>query len=340
MMRIFAFCLVLLISSCTISEDKPSEKSVIVTLSQAIEKDPNNINLLLERALYNNERNNFESALFDLKQCIALDSLNGKYQFSVADIYFRLSKLPNANSKYPGLAKHHLEKALKIDNEDYKSHALLGELLLAYAKYNEAIKHLNTSLKIEYNQAKTHMLLGYTFKQLQHEEQAINCFRNAINVNPEYKEAYVQLGQIYHFKKDTLAVVYYNNALSIDNRDELVLYNKAVFYQSLLDWNKALEAYADLHKINPFHTSGHYNLGFIHMELGLHNVATNNFSDAIYSDPEFYEAYYSRGSCFETLGNIVQAESDYKRAIKLNPEYTFAIEALEQLIHKNKNYNK
>ena len=67
----------------------------------------------------------------------------------------------------------------------------------------------------------------------------------------------------------------------------LVLYNKAVFYQSLFDWNRALEAYADLHKINPFHTSGHYNLGFIHMELGLHNVATNNFSDAIYSNSIF-----------------------------------------------------
>ena len=339
-MRIFAFCLALLISSCIISEDKPSKKSVIVTLSQAIEKDPNNINLLLERALYNNERNNFESALFDLKQCIALDSLNGKYQFSVANIYFKLSKLPNANSKYPGLAKHHLEKALKIDSEDYKSHALLGELLLAYAKYNEAFEHLNTSLRIKYNQAKTHMLLGYTFKQLQHEEQAINCFRNAININPEYKEAYVQLGQIFHFRKDTLAVVYYNNALSIDKNDELVLYNKAVFYQSLLDWNKALEAYADLHKISPFHTSGHYNLGFIHMELGLYNVATNNFSDAIYSDPEFYEAYYSRGSCFETLGNIIQAESGYNRAIEINPEYIYAIDALESLRDKNKKYNK
>ena len=78
------------------------------------------------------------------------------------------------------------------------------------------------------------MLLGYTFKQLQHEKQAINCFRNAINVNPEYKEAYVQLGQIFHLKKDTLAVVYYNNALSIDKNDELVLYNKAFFIRVYL----------------------------------------------------------------------------------------------------------
>ena len=64
MMRIIAFYLVFLIFGCTISEDKPA-KSVIVTLSQAIEKDPHNINLLLERALYNKEKNNFEAALFD-----------------------------------------------------------------------------------------------------------------------------------------------------------------------------------------------------------------------------------------------------------------------------------
>jgi Tfp pilus assembly protein PilF len=69
-------------------------------------------------------------------------------------------------------------------------------------------------------------------------------------------------------------------------------------------------------------------------------VATNNFSDAIYSDSEFYEAYYSRGSCFETLGNIAQAESDYKRAIAINPQYTYAIEALESLRENNKRYNK
>ena len=340
MMRIIAFCFVFLTFSCGVSEDKQAEKSEIATLSDAIEKDPTNTVLLLERANYNKSQTNFESALYDFKQCLALDSLNADFQFAVAEIYFELSKGPQANSKYPGLAKYHLEKAIKINTKDFKSHALLGELLISYAKYKEAIEHLNSSLKIEYNQAKTHLLLGYTFKQLKQEKEAVNCFRNAININPEYKEAYVQLGQHFHLKKDTLAVVYYDNALRIDSTDELVLYNKAVFYQSLLDWNKALEAYVALHKAHPFHASGHYNLGFIHMELGLHDVATNNFSDAIYSNSEFFEAYYSRGSCFETLGNIAQATSDYKRAIIINPNYTYAIDALKELERKNKNYKK
>jgi tetratricopeptide (TPR) repeat protein len=120
----------------------------------------------------------------------------------------------------------------------------------------------------------------------------------------------------------------------------MVLYNIALFYQSMLAWNNALDAYAALHKAAPFHSNGHYNLGFIHMELRLYDVATNNFSDAIYSNSDFYEAYYSRGNCFETLGNINQAESDYKRAIEINPGYTYAIEALQILRENNKKYNK
>ena len=93
----------------------------------------------------------------------------------------------------------------------------------------------------------------------------------------------------------------------------------SIFYQEIMDWNNALSSYSELHKVDPFHADGHYNLGFIHMELQLFDIATNNFSDAIYSNSNYFQAYYSRGICFETLGNIAQAESDYNRAIEINP---------------------
>ena len=340
MMRNFAFITFLFLWACGVAEDKKEKESEIVILSEKIKNDPTNTDLLLARANYNKEQDNLESSLFDLNQCVQLDSLNNAFHFSVAEIYFELSKKTNADGKYPSLAIHHLDKALKLNINDEKSHALLGELMLAYAKYKEAIEHFNSSLKIEYNQAKTHMLMGYAFKQLTQEDDAINCFRNAVNVDPEYKEAFVQLGQMFHVRRDTTAVVYYDNALRLDSTDEMILYNKALFYQSIMQWNAALEAYAALHKVNAFHSSGHYNIGFIHMELGLYDVAANNFSDAIYGNSEFYEAYYSRGNCFETLGNIAQAEVDYKRAIAINPDSTFAIDALKVLDLRNKKFNK
>jgi tetratricopeptide (TPR) repeat protein len=184
------------------------------------------------------------------------------------------------------------------------------------------------------------MLMGYAFKEIGLTDNAIDCFRNSLNINPDFIESHIQLGQIFHLLGDSTALTYYNNALKLEPLDQMVLYNKALFFQSQLDWNNALEAYNQLHKVNPFHANGHYNLGFIHMELELYDLATNNFSDAIYSDSEFYEAYYSRGNCFETAGNVLQAESDYKRAIEINPKYVYALEALDNLRIKNKRYNK
>jgi len=337
MIRKIAFIAFFILSACNFSEEK---KSDIQMLSEKIAQNPTDIDLLYNRVEYNKSRNNLESVLYDLKEIVRLDSLNSVNHVNIANIYFELSKNKNQSSKYPLLVKHHLEISLKMDRNNKDAYALMGELLLAYYKYEEAINSFNTSLEIEYNQERIHMLMGYAFKQLEQFDNAINCFRNSINVNPDFFEGHMQLGQTFHLLGDTSALIYYNNALRLQPTDEMVLYNKALFFQNQLDWNNALEAYAQLHKVSPFHSSGHYNLGFIHMELGLYDIAANNFSDAIYSNSEFYEAYYSRGNCFETLGNIAQAESDYKRAIEINSKYIYAIEALESLLEKNKKYNK
>ncbi len=339
MLRKLVFITLIFITAC-ISDKEKEQKTEIQILSEKITENPTDITLLYDRVEYNKAKNNLESVLYDLKEIVRLDSLNTDNHLKIATIYFELSKGKNGNPKYPTLVKLHLEKSIKLDAKNAEAFSLMGELLLAYGKFEDAITSFNTSLKINYNQENSHMLMGYTFKQLNQTDNAINCFRNAVSVNPDFKEAHVQLGQIFHQLGDTMAIDYYNNALSITKDDELVLYNKALFYQDMLDWNNALDAYAELHKVNYTHSSAHYNLGFIHMELGLYDVAANNFSDAIYSNSEFFEAYYSRGICFETLGNIAQAESDYKRAIEINPEYKYAIEALETLQKINKKYNK
>ncbi len=339
-MRIF-IPIIIIMYSCVPNNNTLNNNTVseIIRLSKEISDNPNDITALLKRVAYNLEKKEFESAIYDLKECILLDSLNYDLRLKIAKTYFELSKQPDSDSEYPNLAIFHLNKSININNKGYESYALLGELSLAYSAYHKAINYFKHSISLEYNQERTHMLMGYAFRKINEHDESIKCFNRAVKINPVYKEAYIQLAYAYHVNLDTLAIYYYNSALKIDSLDQLVLYNKAIFYQSLLDWNRALDCYSDLHAIDPFHANGHYNLGFIHMELELYDIATNNFSDAIYSNSNFFEAYYSRGICFETLGNIAQAESDYKRAIEINPDYDFAIEALKELYYKNKNYN-
>ena len=338
MNRKIAFIAILIFSSCIHSSEE-EQKSEIQLLSERISKNPDDLVLLYKRVNYNKSRNNFESALFDLKQIISLDSMNSINHLNIGKVYLELSKDESINYKYPSLVKYHINKSIEINNNNYEAYAVKGELLLVYYNYEDAIKAFNVSLKINYNQERTHLLMGYCFKQLEKYENAINCFRNAVNINPQFFEGHMQLGQTFHLLGDSTAISYYENALKINPKDELALYNKALFFQSQLDWNNALISYSDLHKIDPFHSAGHYNLGFIHMELGLYDVASNNFSDAIYSNSEFFEAYFSRGNCFENLGNIAQAESDYIRAIEIKADYNYAIEALDNLRNNNKIYN-
>lgn len=284
--------------------------------------------------------NDLEASISYAEKIIRLEPNKSNHYLKLAEIYFELSKKRNANPKFPALVKKNLEKSIQLDKNNFSSLSLMGELLLASANYQESTKFFTKSLRINYNQENTHLLLGYAFKQLNDYPKAIDCFRNSLLIKPSFFEANMQLGQIYHLLKDKNALLYYDNAISLDPKNELVLYNKALFFQDIKDWNKALVAYAKLHEINKFHSDSHYNLGFIHMELELYNIAANNFSDAIYSNSSFYQAYYARGICFETLGNIKQAESDYKRAVELSPNYKYAIEALALLQQKNKKINK
>jgi tetratricopeptide (TPR) repeat protein len=47
--------------------------------------------------------------------------------------------------------------------------------------------------------------------------------------------------------------------------------------------------------------------------------------------PYFEESYYYRGLAKAALGEISQATSDLERAVKRNPNYAPAVEALAQL---------
>jgi tetratricopeptide (TPR) repeat protein len=136
MLKKFAFIALLFTFSCSTSDEKKEEKSAIVVLSEKIKENPTNVKLLLERVALNKSKNNLESMLFDYKEVIRLDSLNSDFQFNIAEIYFELSKKQNANPQYPSLVKHHLEKSIKINDGNYHSHALMGELMMAYGALN------------------------------------------------------------------------------------------------------------------------------------------------------------------------------------------------------------
>ena len=62
-----------------------------------------------------------------------------------------------------------------------------------------------------------------------------------------------------------------------------------------------------------------------------YEMAANYFSDAIYTNSEYADAYFARGLCFKELGNIAQARVDFQTALRLDETNSEAKKELRRL---------
>ncbi len=65
--------------------------------------------------------------------------------------------------------------------------------------------------------------------------------------------------------------------------------------------------------------------------LEMFREAINYFNKAINFAPDYVEAYYNRGYCYELLGDHHNARADYQRALNIRTNYDLAIQGLNRL---------
>ena len=93
---------------------------------------------------------------------------------------------PSYQLPYPYLALTHLKLATGYKSKHFTAFLKYAELLIAFSKYKEALDILNHVIKMNNNIAKAHLLKGYLFQEMDNMEQAVDCFYQAIQVDPEF----------------------------------------------------------------------------------------------------------------------------------------------------------
>ena len=159
-MRFILLSLCIFFSCQTNNQDSKAVKSELVLLSEKINKNPNDVNLILNRVDYNLNLKKYESALFDLNQCLLIDSLNSRCNYLAAFCYFEISKYDQTKSEYGKLALNCIKNSIEIDTDNSLAFSLYGEINIAYGRYKQAIECFNKSLLTKYNQYKIHHLMG------------------------------------------------------------------------------------------------------------------------------------------------------------------------------------
>lgn len=328
--RLILFLAVLFFWACSEAPKPATTEAVNLTaldsLNDQIVEDPNNKELYFERAkiLYQ-DSGDMESAMADLDLITEMDSSEPRSYY-----YRALWKLDRGAVKE---AHDNVKKAVEIQPDHLESRLLLSRIFLFVQNYEESIKEANEALKIDVYNAEAYFLKGLSFKEAGDSSKAVSSFLTASEQDPEFYEAWMQLGLLFGVANDPNTEFYYDNALRIRPESMEALYNQAVYFQNNDRFDEAASNYRRMALIDSIDTRSFYNRGYIHL------VHEENFDSAAYYfnktlllNPKHVNARYNLGLSFELKGKADSAVHHYRKALELIPNHDLSARGLERIL--------
>jgi tetratricopeptide (TPR) repeat protein len=306
------------------SGDSPSNEALVdatlAALNKAIIERPNDAQVFADRANYYREQNNFTLALDDFNRALKIDSLNSTLVYERGELYFAFQQFDLARADY--------EKCISISPTSTDCLLKLGEIQIHLRNYMRAIELINDALRENEQLPYAYYMKGRIYKETGDTLLAASSYQTAIEVSPDYYDAYIEIGLLYTAAKSDLAIEYFKTALEIRPKSVEAMYNLAYFYQitGSKEKKRYQEAFALYDRIlaeDPGNATSPYNKGFIHLEyLQNYDSAAFYFAEASKLYPGYYQAYYNRGLALESLGKTEEALKEYNRSLSIQPDFT------------------
>ena len=189
-------------------------------------------------------------------------------------------------------------------------------------KYDAAIGSYQQAIMVQPNFAEAYYNLGICLKHKADIDAAIGSYKQAIRINPHYAEAHNNMGNALRDKGDlNAAIESYKQAIKAKPDYAEAFNNMGLLLIKKGGPDTAIESYKQAIKINPHHAEAHNNIGNALRDKGDLNAAIESYKQAIKINPHYAEAYYNMGNSLKDKDDLNAAIESYKQAIKINPHY-------------------
>lgn len=299
-----------------------SEKLDIINIR--LRKNPDDAELLYDRAgIYINQER-LSDAIADLTQATRLDPDNPDYQKRLGDTYFRTGDMEHSYKAF--------ERVAELDPKDKEAPMKLGEIAFYSKDYDRAMEHLSKVTANDPDNQTALFMKGFVYKETLDTSKAAYYFRRVIDLYPDYEPAYEELGFMYANIGNPLAVEYLNTAINLDPANTQAMYGLAMYFQEKNKVDEAEQLYNRITEINPQHKDAWHNLGYIELfHYGDYDRAIEYFNRALECDNRFVEALANRGWAYALKGDKTNARISYNSALEVSPGYQPAIDGLASL---------
>jgi tetratricopeptide (TPR) repeat protein/uncharacterized RDD family membrane protein YckC len=214
----------------------------------------------------------------------------------------------------------YFQKAKEKDSQNADVWFYLGYCYDELGRWQDAIESYKQAIRIKPDYALAHYNLGVAYDKLGRYQDAIESSKQAIRIKPDYAEAHYNLGYCYgSLGRWQDAIESFKQAIRIKPDYAEAHCYLGVAYGKLGHWQEAMEPYKQAIRIKPDYAEAHYNLGYCYDELGRYQDAIESYKQAIRIKPDA-EAHFNLGITYDKLGRYQDAIESYKQAIRIKPD--------------------
>jgi tetratricopeptide (TPR) repeat protein len=154
---------------------------------------------------------------------------------------------------------------------------------------------------------------------------AITSYKKAIAIEPNYVDAYYNLGFALREQGDLEeAIKNFNKVISLNPNYVDAYNNMAATLEKQGKLEEALKAYKKAVAIKPDYADAYYNMASTLEKQGKLEDAVMSYTKAISIKPDYADAYFNMASTLEGQGKLEEAIDAYKKTLDIKPDYSEA----------------
>jgi tetratricopeptide (TPR) repeat protein len=271
------------------------EDEGLIILEKAEEENPLNPMIHLARGLFHVNNMEYSKAIEEYLKAANRASTAKEAYIHISRIYCCAE---NPMYRNDDLALDYARKALEAAPDDPAALDALAYVYYSMGDMETAIEYETRALEIlpENRMLIEHLMLfegtvaetaevhnnrGAELLLEGNYSEAADEFRRAIEIDPNYSDAYYNLGKVYsHLEDYSSAEEYYITAIEIDPDDARYHYNLAIVYGKMEMLEESEEEYLYAISIDPFYDKAHNNLGALYVKMGRLEQALAEFTYA------------------------------------------------------------
>jgi tetratricopeptide (TPR) repeat protein len=173
--------------------------------------------------------------------------------------------------------------------------------------------------------ASAHYKLGISYLNDNNVQPAFVEFQKAYELNPNDKEVLSAIGIIYLLKFEDFpkAIDFFKKAIKVDPEFSEAYNNLGVAYEKSGRFEDAIGSYKKALSNLLYRTpeKAYYNLGRLYYKLSRYDDAIDAYKEALKRLTEFYPAYYGLALCYNAKGKYGDAAAAITKAIEIDPLY-------------------